>query len=268
MLVDYHTHHERCGHAVGRLEEYVRAARERGLKEIGLSDHQPVLHIRPEDLLPEVAMPMEELPLYVQEALALKEKYRGEIEVKVGLEADWVAGYGEQVRALLAQYPFDYVIGSVHFLGDWDHTDSRQLAGWETRDVFATYEEYFEQIRAAAASGLFDTIGHIDVIKRFGYKPERSWEHLLEETVVAVRDAGVCVEVNASGLRYPCAEQFPSKRMLEMMHSHRVPLTIGSDAHKPEHVGLGLDTVVALLREVGYREVHGFTGRERYAIGI
>jgi histidinol-phosphatase (PHP family) len=268
MLVDYHTHHERCGHAVGRLEEYIEAALRRGVREIGLSDHQPVLHIRPEDLLPEVAMPMEELPRYVEEALLLKVKYSRQIDVKVGLEADWVEGYGEQVRDLLAQYPFDYVIGSVHFLGDWDHTDSRQLAGWDVRDVYDTYAEYFRQIRMAAGSGLFDTIGHIDVIKRFGYVPDKSYDDLLEQTVVAVRDAGVCVEVNASGLRYPCAEQFPSKKMLEMLYSHRVPLTVGSDAHKPEHVGEGLDSVYALLREVGYREVHGFTGRKRHAVEL
>lgn len=268
MLIDYHTHHERCGHAVGRLEEYIVVALQKGIKEIGLSDHQPVLHIAPEDLLPEVAMPLEELPLYVQEALELQEKYRGQIEVRVGLEADWVEGYGEQVRELLAKYPFDYVIGSVHFLGDWDHTDSRQLAGWDKRDVYETYAEYFQQVRLAAASGLFDTIGHIDVIKRFGYVPERSYDDLLEQTVVAVRDAGVCVEVNASGLRYPCAEQFPSRKMLAMLRAHNVPLTVGSDAHQPHFVGEGLVQVYALLREVGYTHVHGFRGRQRYAVEI
>lgn len=268
MLVDYHTHHERCGHAVGRLEEYIQAAVQRGLREIGLSDHQPVLHIAPEDLLPEVAMPLEELPLYVAEALALKEKYRGVIDVKVGLEADWVEGDGDRVAELLGKHPFDYVIGSVHFLGTWDHTDSRQLAGWDSRDILETYAEYFKQVRMAAQSGLFDTIGHIDVIKRFGYVPEQPYEHLLEETVDAVRAAGVCVEVNASGLRYPCAEQFPSRRMLEMLHAHRVPLTLGSDAHQPRFVGEGLDVVVGLLREVGYKQVHGFTGRQRYEIEI
>ena len=268
MLVDYHTHHERCGHAVGRLEDYIQAAVQRGLREIGLSDHQPVLHIAPEDLLPEVAMPMEELPLYVAEALALRDKYRGVIDVKVGLEADWVEGYGDQVAELLGKHPFDYVIGSVHFLGTWDHTDSRQLAGWDARDVFETYAEYFKQVRMAAQSGLFDIIGHIDVIKRFGHVPERSHDDLLEETAVAVRDAGVCVEVNASGLRYPCAEQFPSRRMLEMLHAHQVPLTLGSDAHQPRFVGEGLDVVVGLLREVGYKQVHGFTGRRRYEIEL
>ncbi|MGZ4032781.1 MAG: PHP-associated domain-containing protein, partial [Tumebacillaceae bacterium] len=77
-----------------------------------------------------------------------------------------------------------------------------------------------------------------------------------------------CVEVNASGLRYPCAEQFPSRKMLEMLHAHNVPLTVGSDAHNPQFVGLGLDTVYELLRDVGFTHVHGFTGRKRYAVEI
>lgn len=268
MLVDYHTHHERCGHAVGKMEQYIQAAIARGVKQIGLSDHQPVLHIAPEDLAPEVAMPIEELPLYVAEAFLLKEKYQGQIEVKVGLEADWVEGYGEQTRELLSQYSFDYVIGSVHFLGTWDHTDGRNMAGWETRDVFETYVEYFQQVRMAAESRLFDTIGHFDVIKRFGFKPERAYQEAVEAAIVAVRDSGICVEVNASGLRYPCAEQFPSRTILEILKHHNVPLTVGSDAHKPEHVAEGLDTVYELIRSVGYKNIHGFTGRKRFEIEI
>jgi histidinol-phosphatase (PHP family) len=268
MLVDYHTHHERCGHAVGTLEEYVQAALQKGLKEIGLSDHQPILHIQNEKIIPGSAMPYEELPRYVEEALELKAKYQGLIDIKVGLEADWIEGYEETVKNLLAQYPFDYVIGSVHFLGDWDITNSAELAGWDTRDAGEVCAEYFRQVRLAAKSGLFDTLGHIDVIKRFGHIPSDLYEHLLEETVLAIRDAGVCVEVNASGLRYPCAEQFPSRKLLHMLHAHNVPLTVGSDAHQPKFVAEGLDTVYELLRQVGYTQIHGFTARKRYEIDI
>ncbi|MBL0386888.1 histidinol-phosphatase HisJ family protein [Tumebacillus sp. ITR2] len=265
MFVDYHTHHERCGHAVGTLEEYIEAALAKGLKEIGLSDHQPLIHVPHRE---GSAMLMEQLPGYVEEALALQQKYRGQIDVKVGLEGDWVEGYGEQVRGLLAQYPFDYVIGSVHFLGEWDHTNSAELSNWDGRDVYETYAEYYRQVQLAAQSGLFDIIGHLDVIKRFGVKPERSVDELLEQTVLAVRDAGVCVEVNASGLRYPCAEQFPSVRVMEMMKFHEIPLTVGSDAHQPGFVAEGFATVYELLKQVGYTHVHGFTGRKRYEIEI
>lgn len=268
MLVDYHTHHERCGHAVGKLEDYVQAAVKRGLWEIGLSDHMPVIHLTPEQLLPEVAMTMEELPEYVEEALRLKEQYKGTIRIRVGLEADWVQGYEERIKALLATYPFDYVIGSIHFLGDWDITDSRQMAGWDVRDHAEVCLEYFKQIQLSAKSGLFDTLGHIDAVKRFGHIPASLYEHLLEESVAAIRDAGVCVEVNTSGLRYKCEEQFPSRRLLEMMHSHNVPLTLGSDAHQPRFVGEGLDVVVPLIKSVGYKNVYGFEGRKRYEIEI
>lgn len=268
MLVDYHTHHVRCGHAVGELEEYVQAALAKGVVELGLSDHQPILHLPPDRVAPDSAMRWDQLPDYVEEALSLQAKYAGQIELRVGLEADWIEGQEEAIGRLLAAYPFDYAIGSVHFLGDWDITNSAELWRWAACEPAAVCTEYFRQVRLAAQSGLFDTLGHLDVIKRFGQVSAAQYEHLFEETVVAVREAGVAVEVNASGLRYPCAEQFPSRRLLEMLYSHGVPLTVGSDAHQPSAVGAGLDEVYALLKSVGYRQVCGFRARRRYPIAL
>ena len=98
MRIDYHTHHERCGHAVGKLEEYVQRGIEIGLSQIGLSDHMPLLHVDPDQYYPEMAMSMDELPRYVEECFTLKERYRGQIEVRVGLEGDYIEGWETEIR--------------------------------------------------------------------------------------------------------------------------------------------------------------------------
>ncbi|NIK79944.1 histidinol-phosphatase (PHP family) [Paenibacillus castaneae] len=261
MLIDYHTHHARCGHAVGALEEYVQKGIEIGLAQIGLSDHMPLLHVDPAAYYPEMAMPMEELPRYVEECFALKEKYKGQIDVRVGMEGDYIEGCEKEIESIIRAYPWDYVIGSVHFLGEWDITDFRQTDGWEGRDRMAVYEQYYDAIGKAAATGFYDYIGHVDVIKRFGYKPEGDVTHLENAALEAIKKQGLGIELNASGLRTPCAEMFPSRRMLEYACKLGIPITIGSDAHQPERLGQYLDQARAMLKEVGYTQLATFNCR-------
>ncbi|WP_018751872.1 histidinol-phosphatase HisJ [Paenibacillus sanguinis] len=272
MLIDYHTHHERCGHAVGKLEEYIQQGIARGLDHIGLSDHMPLLHVDPATYYPEMAMPLAELPRYVEEAFALKEKYRGQIEVRVGLEGDYVEGWEEAISKLIEMYPWDYVIGSVHFLGEWDVTDYRQVRHWEGQDALAIYQRYYEAVTKAAATGFYDIMGHLDVIKRFGYKPGAGSEQAvleLERTALnAVAQAGVAMELNASGLSKPCTEMFPSERILQRAIELGIPLTLGSDAHDPQKLGEHLDTARALLYRLGVREVATFEGRRRTMVAL
>jgi len=263
MLIDYHTHHARCGHAVGALEDYVKRGVEIGLAQIGLSDHMPLLHVDPAAYYPEMAMPMDELPRYVEEAFALKAKYKGRIDVRVGLEGDYIEGHEEAIERIIAAYPWDYVIGSVHFLGEWDVTDFRQTHGWEGRDRMAVYEQYYDAVCKAAATGFYDYIGHIDVIKRFGFGPEGDVSHLEKTALESVAKAGIAIELNASGLRMPCAEMFPSRRMLAYAKELGIPITIGSDCHQPERLGQYLEEARAALREAGYTQLATFEGRKR-----
>ncbi|PZD95171.1 histidinol-phosphatase [Paenibacillus sambharensis] len=266
MKIDYHTHHARCGHAVGSLEEYVIRGMEIGLAQIGLSDHMPLIHVNPATYLPEMAMPMDELPRYVEECLELKEKYKGRIDIRVGLEGDYIEGYEEDIERIIRAYPWDYVIGSVHFLGEWDITDFRQTAGWEGRDRMAVYEQYYDAVQKAAATGFYDYIGHIDVIKRFGYAPEGDVTHLENAALDAVKRHGLAIELNASGLRMPAAEMFPSARMLQYAYEQGIPATIGSDAHQPERLGQYLEEARALLKKVGYTQLATFDGRKRLLV--
>ncbi|MFF2019461.1 histidinol-phosphatase HisJ [Paenibacillus sp. NPDC058177] len=268
MHIDYHTHHERCGHAVGKLEEYVKRGIELGLEQMGLSDHLPLIHVDPASYYPEMAMPLSELPRYVEECLSLKERYRGIIDLRVGLEADYIEGYEEQIRELLSPYPWDYLIGSVHFLGEWDITDFRQVHGWEGKDPLDVYRKYYDAVRKSALSGLYDIIGHMDVIKRFGYGPQspegRAEVRELERSALqAIAESGIAMELNASGLTKPCAEMFPAEHVLQEALALGIPLTLGSDAHDPAKLGEGLQEARRLLWETGFRELAVFEGRKR-----
>ena len=272
MRIDYHTHHERCGHAVGKLEEYVQRGIEIGLSQIGLSDHMPLLHVDPDQYYPEMAMSMDELPRYVEECFTLKERYRGQIEVRVGLEGDYIEGWETEIRSIIERYPWDYVIGSVHFLGEWDITDFRQTHHWEGKDVLEVYRQYYDAVSKAAGTGMYDIIGHADVIKRFGYvpAPEQIEERLALENAAlqAIAKSGCAMELNASGLSKPCAEMFPSRRMLTEAIRLGIPLTMGSDAHDPMKLGDGLSEAEALLHELGCKEVAVFEGRQRSLIPL
>ncbi|MEK5276840.1 MULTISPECIES: histidinol-phosphatase HisJ [Paenibacillus] len=271
MHIDYHTHHERCGHAVGKLEEYVQRGIELGLQQLGLSDHLPLIHVDPASYYPEMAMPMAELPRYVEECLTLKERYRGVIDLRVGLEADYIEGYEEQIREILSPYPWDYLIGSVHFLGEWDITDHRQVHGWEGRDALEVYRLYYDAVKKSALSGLYDIIGHMDVIKRFGYGPQtpegKTEVKALElETLKVIADSGITMELNASGLTKPCAEMFPAEHLLQEALRLGIPLTLGSDAHDPAKLGDGLQEARSMLWHTGFRELAVFEGRRRTTV--
>ncbi|WP_068784450.1 histidinol-phosphatase HisJ [Paenibacillus phocaensis] len=272
MLIDYHTHHERCGHAVGTLEEYVRRGIEIGLSQLGVSDHMPLLHVDPAKYYPEMAMPMDELPRYVEEAFRLKEKYRGQIDVRVGLEGDYIEGWEERIEQIVKAYPWDYVIGSVHFLGEWDVSDFRQVHHWEGQDELAVYERYYEAVTKAAQTGFYDFLGHLDVIKRFGHQPgaEQVEEtiRLEQRALSAVKEAGIAMELNASGLSKPCAEMFPSERILRAAIEMGIPLTVGSDAHDPLKLSEHLDQARTLLYNLGVRELATFEGRRRTMIPL
>lgn len=268
MKIDYHTHHARCGHAVGSLEDYVKRGVEIGLAQIGLSDHMPLLHVDPNDYYPEMAMSMEELPRYVEEAFELKAKYAGQIDVRVGLEGDYIEGHEEAIERIVTAYPWDYVIGSVHFLGLWDISDFRQTHEWEGRDPMAVYEQYYDAVCKAAATGFYDYIGHIDVIKRFGFKPDGDVTHLEQMALEAAAKAGIAIELNASGLRMPCAEMFPSRRMIDYARQLGIPLTIGSDCHQPDRLAQYLDEARAMLREAGYTQLATFEKRKRTMIDL
>lgn len=265
-MIDYHLHTPLCRHASGSPGDYLAEARRKGLKEIGFADHFPLglLGFTPQS---EVTMLPAELPGYVRQIGKLA-KTTGDITVKLGIEVDYLPGTAGKLDDILSEYPFDYVIGSVHFMDQWDFTHPAHAADFETADLDEAYTRYFGLVHEACRSGLFDIIGHIDVIKKFGYRPAGCIEHYWSRTARILKETGTCLELNTAGRDAPVGEFYPDHAFLEICRSEGVPVTLGSDAHSPGQVGRHFAEGTALLEAAGYREMAVFTGRRRSAVQL
>lgn len=252
MYPDYHIH---TNFSDGRdtHEEMLASAQIRGVSEIGFSDH---ICIKPVGW----AMNIEKIPAMIQTVDMLKEK-SGVITVRQGAEVDYIVGMEKQIGELLQSIPLDYCIGSVHFIDDWNF--DTDVTPYDAVNINTFYKTYFGLVQRSAKSGLFDMVGHCDLAKKFAYYPTFSLEKIFNETAKVFSDYGVVVELNTSGKNKPCAEFYPSTLFLEILHHHKVPITLGSDAHVEQNIGQFFAEAVALLKLVGYREVVTFSQRKR-----
>jgi len=257
-MVDYHTH---SIFSDGRApyEEMVQAAIAKGLDEIGFSDH---ICLKPVDW----AIRMEDIPVMTMQILDLKLKYTDQIKIKYGVEMDYFPGMEEEIRKIIESIPADFVIGSVHFIGNWNFDTDQSLYGKWSNDLL--YEKYFSLVKQAAQSGLFDIIGHIDIIKKFRVYPETSQDLLFDETIRIIKENNLVVEMNTGGMDRPCNEFTPSPKLLDMCFRHQVPVTLSSDAHRPAQIGRYFESAIALLKQTGYNEIVGFKRRIRRVIQL
>ncbi|MBE0429711.1 MAG: histidinol-phosphatase HisJ family protein [Thermoleophilia bacterium] len=257
-MPDYHIHTPFCGHAGGEMEQYVARGRELGMPEMGFADHLPLFHIEDTTL----AMCQADLPLYVEKVRELQAA-NPDFPVRMGIEADYVREHLDDVARALGSYRFDYVYGSVHFIGGWGFDQSRFKFEFERRDINEVYEIYFNLVMKAARTGLFDVMTHLDVVKKYGHRPTVDLSDLYHEVGRALAGSGVAIELNSSGLRRPVEEIYPGPNLLEIMRGHGVPITFGSDSHKPAQVGRDFDKLLSLARGAGYTDYVRFAGRER-----
>ena len=196
----------------------------------------------------------------------LREAAAAGLPVRLGIEADYFPGAEGAIRAVLARAPFDYAIGSVHWIGAWGF-DLLGVEGlWDGRDVDEAYRAYFALLGQAARSGLFRIMAHPDLIKVLGHRPSPALDlaALYDGAARAFAAGGAAVEVSTAGLRKPVGELYPAPAFLRACRRHGVPLSLASDAHRPEDVGLDFDQGIALARDCGYREILTFAaGRHR-----
>ncbi len=257
-LVDYHMH-SILSDGRNTYEEMALAAIDKGLDEIGFTDH---LCLKPVDW----SMSLIDIPVMISQIQDVKEKYGDRINIRFGIEIDYFPEYESQIQDLISTIPFDYIIGSIHFIGDWNFDMDQSLYGKWSNDVL--YEKYFTLVQQAAKSGLFDIIGHIDIIKKFRVYPESNQDTLFDETMRIIKANNLVVELNTGGLDRPCAEFTPSPHLLEMCFAHHIPVTISSDAHRTEQIARHYDSALALLSKVGYTELVGFNKRIRRVIKL
>lgn len=257
-ICDYHMHTPLCGHAVGEPSEYAQHAVKIGLKEIGFSDHAPLVSY--ED--PRITMNIKQLPDYYRMIEEVRKKFAGVLDIKIAIEADFIPGYEDKTKAILEDYPYDYVIGSVHFIKDWGFDDPDQRQKWNAQDVNQVYRDYFQLLRQCAQSGMYDIMAHVDLVKKFGHRPTENILDEVRQTAKVFKDTGVAVEINTSGLRKPAKEMYPAFSHLKEYAAAGVPLTFGSDSHDPTHVGKDFAEAVDLAKSAGYSEYITFKARK------
>lgn len=249
-----------CKHAQGEPEEYAAVAEQRGLKGIIVTCHNPI----PGGWSAGVRMAPEELDTYVALVERARQAWAGRVDVRLGMESDFVPGMERWLEKLHGSRPFHHVLGSVHpqvpdyqtlyFEGDW----------------FEYQKTYFEHIAMAAESGFFDTMAHPDLIKNLApheWKLERIWPSILR-TLDRVAEAGCAMEINTSGVNKTVPEMNPGPAILREMAQRKIPVVIGADAHVPERVGDGYEEAMDLLEEAGYEKISYFLERVRHEIDL
>ncbi len=246
-----------CGHAVGEPSEYVEQAKKVGLAEIGFSDHAPLV-TGPD---PRYTMNYNELPLYHRMMEALQKEYKG-FTIKIGIEADFVPGFEKQTEDILSGYPYDFVIGSIHFIDAWAFDDPDERTKWKDKDINRVYRDYYRLLRLSAESGLYDIMGHVDLVKKFGHRPDEDMTDEIKKTADVFKKTGVTIEINTSGLRKPIGEIYPALSALKIYHESQVPITFSSDSHDPKDVGRDYDKAALLAKQAGYTEYSVFKKRK------
>ncbi len=199
----------------------------------------------------------------------LAQKEFPQLKIRLALEVDYLPGHEDWIRRLATRHPWDYFIGSVHYVSDaWDIDNPAKLSEWKKRDAFEVWKIYFERLTLAAESKLFDIIGHCDLPKKFGFRPAQDCTPLYEKFLHAAAANGCAIELNTAGLRKDCKEIYPSRDLLQIAFHKNVPITFGSDAHAPGEVGLNFAEAIALARSVGYTETLRFRQRQAEAVWL
>jgi histidinol-phosphatase (PHP family) len=271
MLTDYHLHLRPDDqqavteqfHTPANAERYRAVAEERGIAELGVSEH--IYRFTQ-------ALELWNHPLWVSFACDDLDQYcafvREQTDLRLGIEADFVPGREDHTANLLEARDFDYVVGSVHFLAD-GALDMDDYSVWNSgRSVEEVWRRYFQMIGESARSGLFDIISHPDLVKYWGpahpnRRPEGDLRRYYELAAEGIAESDVAVEVSTAGLRKPVGELYPARALLEMCLEAGAPIALSSDAHRSEDVGAEYGQALELLAEVGVSELCVFERRTR-----
>ena len=288
-MLDYHLHLWPHGErdrelTVEQVAAYCEHAAEAGVQEIALTEHL-FRFVQADRILrgfwddePDAALAASmarywddhahaDLDAYVECALAARQ---AGLPVVVGLEVDYYPGRMDDVGALLAGYPFDVLLGSVHWVGAWrfdDLDDPASMAEWSAREVDACWDAYTGAMEELAASRSCDVLAHPDLIKVTGRVPDAPaewWDRLAE----AAASSGMAAEVSSAGWRKPVGEQYPAAGLLDRFVARGVPLTTASDAHRLEHVADQADDLRAVLAAAGADTLQAYRGRVGHPVAV
>jgi histidinol-phosphatase (PHP family) len=251
---DYHMH---STFSDGRSapEDYIEQAVASGLSELGFSEHLTLFKE-----LEEWNMKPENIISYINHIETLRNNTK-DIKIKIGLEVDFFAGKEDEISAFLKPLPLDYIIGSVHYLGE--KTVDIGPEYYEGKSFDSLFASYFNSVIVAVSSGLFDIIGHCDLIRIFGYKPSYNQESYYRTLAKTMKKHNVAFELNTNGRNRPLADFYPDRRFLHVFREENVPVCVNSDAHMPSRVAQYFDEAYELLRYTGFTEMAVFDKRVR-----
>jgi histidinol-phosphatase (PHP family) len=269
VLTDYHVHLRTdepdapvaAHHSEANVRRYREAASARGIAELGVAEH--VYRFTQ-------ALELWRHPFWESYAHDDLDEYcafvREHTDLRLGIECDYVPGAEERTAELLRAHDFDFVVGSVHFIAD-GAVDMDEYGVWGAgQSAEAIWERYFLTLAATARSGLFDVLAHPDLVKYWGSarpNPPGDMRRYYEPAIDAIAESGIAVEVSTAGLRKPVGELYPAREFLSMCLDARAPIALSSDAHTPADVGAGYEHALAVLEELGVRELSVFERRVR-----
>jgi len=260
LLYDSHMHTPLCKHARGEPEEYAAVAEQRGLKGVIITCHNP----GPKGWSPQIRMALDEFGNYLAMVERARQEWAGRVDVRLGLESDFMPDMEPWLEKLHAQADFNFILGSVHPHNRY--YKERYFNG----DALAYQWQYFEHLAVAAESGLFDCLAHPDLVK--DVFPEQ-WDlsRLLDrvrQSLDRIARTGVAMELNTSGLHKRIKEFLPGAAILAEMQLRDIPVVLGSDAHQPDRVAADFDQALELLAEVGYDNISYFLNRQRQDVTL
>lgn len=257
---DLHSHTPLCKHAVGTAEEYLQAALDKGLAFFGVSDHIPW----PRGYDSGVRMQPEQFGQYRALVRSIQEKARNTpLTVLYGIELDYVPGRMDEVASAIGKEPFDYRIGSVHYVDDFAFDNPDMLHVWEERGADWVWNRYAELLCEFIDVFPFEIMAHPDLPKKFGYVPldRAPFLEKMKEAFALAASKGIAIEVNTAGLRKKVHELYPSLELLILAQKAGMPLAFGSDSHTPADVAADFDKALALAEAAGYRAASAFQDR-------
>lgn len=262
MLTSYHNH-TTWSDGAPTLAAQIQAAKAAGLDELGISDHY-VLYPGGEEV--EWSLPLDMLGDYVLELRAAAHEVRG-LTLRLGIEADFFPETIEDLRERLAPYPWDYVIGSVHYVDGFPIDENTRF--WDALTAEEQNEKwrlYWVRIRQLAESGVFDFVAHPDLPKKFGHRPTVDLTAEITAALDAIAAADMAIEINTAGWSLPAGEAYPSLELLRAARAREIPLLINADAHFPEFLTRNFDRARDLARAAGYTELVRYQRRQRYPV--
>ena len=253
MTPDYHTH-TNYSDGISPHHSYLSQASYACIDELGFSDHFSILESQ-------WSVNSEAIKQMRNQILTIKKMGDLPIRIRFGAEIDYIPGKEKIIQALIQSLPLDYVIGSVHFLDNWNFDTDPQ--NFEGRNIDELYDQYFNTVRKAISSKLYDIIGHIDLIKKFGHYPSNDPSRWHKKLIRSLKQTNSVVEVNTSGLNKPCKEFYPGVHFITLCFHSNIPVTLGSDAHEANQIGQYFPLAKEVLKKIGYRQVATFHKRIR-----